>query len=139
MNATATIPDLWPTDFNVGSEPSPATILRRQGYILGERTQDVVYGEVESSLSADGANFHHTLFLTAPYCKVRQPVLTATHGLSGYPAELTLQFRVGDRYKSVRADDPSGYTEKLRELLASPQIVELVRSLIAQAREMDDE
>ena len=47
MSATATIPDLWPTDFGVGTEPTPSTILRQQGYILGERTKDVVYGEVE--------------------------------------------------------------------------------------------
>jgi hypothetical protein len=48
MSAIATIPDWWPADLNVGKKLSPPTVLRQQGNILGERTHDVVFGEVES-------------------------------------------------------------------------------------------
>jgi hypothetical protein len=137
MSVTSTIPDLWPTDFKIGSDPSPATILRQQGYLLGERTRDVVYGEVVSGLES-GTRFVHDLFLSAPYCKVRQRVLMVYHGLDGYPVTLVLLNSTGNEKRSTAAN-ATEFIEALREMLASPQIVELVGSLISQARELDDE
>lgn len=137
MSATATIPDLWPTDFNVGSEPSPSTILRQQGYILGERTGDVVYGEVESKLEEPG-RFLHTLFLSSPFVKLRQYALFVRHGLEPYPAEVTLVAATGSHLAHKKVERPDQFMAVVREMLASPHIVQLVGSLIAQAREIDD-
>lgn len=138
MSATATIPDLWPTDFNVGAEPSPATILRQQGYILGERTRNVVFGEVESSMVGEGG-FSHRFFITAPFCKVRQFTLIASHDVQPYSVRLVLVGFGGRQIREATADTPEQFSELLRTMLASPQIVQLVGSLMAQAREIDDE
>ena len=138
MSATATIPDLWPTDFQIGSEPSPSTILRQQGYILGERTHDVVYGEVESTMAGEG-HFRHTFFISAPYCKVRQFALYVTHGLKPYPAQMIVVDANGRHLQEATASTAERFSDLLRTMLSSPQIVELVGSLIAQARELDDE
>lgn len=137
MSATATIPDLWPTDFNVGSEPSPATILRQQGYILGERTRNVVFGEVESSMA--GEAFSHHFFINAPFCKVRQFTLIASHGLQPYPVRLVVVGVGGVHLREATAANAEHFSELLRAMLASPQIIQLVGSLMAQAREIDDE
>lgn len=138
MSATTTIPDLWPTDFNVGSEPSPSTILRQQGYILGERTGDVVYGEVESKLEGPG-RFLHTLFLSSPFVKLRQYALIARHGLAPYPAEVTLLSANGEHLRHETATTHERFMSVMREMLASPHITQLVGSLIAQARQVDDD
>jgi hypothetical protein len=138
MSATATIPDLWPTDFGVGSEPTPSTILRQQGYILGERTKDVVYGEVEWKQEELG-KFRHTLYLTAPYLKLRQPVLFVQHGLTPYPAEVAQLTQHGGEHRRQKVESSAEFMTLVRDILASPHIVQLVGSLIAQAREMDDE
>ena len=138
MSATATIPDLWPTDFNIGSEPSPSTILRQQGYILGERTRDVVFGEVESAQESPG-RFTHTFWLSAPYLKLRQYVLKVRHGLEPYPADVTLLSAKGSELRKEVTEKPERFMTVVREMLSAPHIVQLVGSLIAQARELDDE
>lgn len=138
MSTISAIPDLWPTDFNVGSEPSPATILRQQGYILGERTKDVVYGEVESSMAGEGS-FRHSFFVSAPYCKVRQLAIIASHELQSYPARLTALGAGGRHLQEATAENAERFSELLRTMLATPHIVQLVGSLITQARDADDE
>jgi hypothetical protein len=138
MSATATIPDLWPTEFNVGPEPTPSTILRQQGYILGERTRDVVFGEVESRQESPG-RFIHTLWLSAPYLKLRQYALIVRHGLEGYPADVTLLDAGGQHLRKETAVNAEQFMTVVREMLAAPHIVQLIGSLIAQARDLDDE
>lgn len=138
MSATATIPDLWPTDFGVGTEPTPSTILRQQGYILGERTKDVVYGEVEWKQEEQG-KFRHTLYLTAPYLKLRQPVLFVLHGLAPYPVDVVQLSQHGGEVRREKVTNADDFMTRVRGLLGEPYIVQLVGSLIAQAREIDDE
>lgn len=137
MSATATIPDLWP-DFNIGSEPAPSTILRQQGYILGERTKDVVFGEVEWKQEEPG-KFRHTLYLSAPYLKLRQPVLFVLHGLAPYPAEVAQLSQQGGELRRDKVGNAEDFMTRVRGVLGEPHIVQLVGSLIAQAREVEDE
>lgn len=137
MSVTATIPDLWPTDFGVGSEPTPSTILRQQGYILGERTKDVVYGEVEWKQEELG-KFRHTFYLTAPYLKLRQPVLFVLHGIAPYPADVAQLTQHGGELRRDKVTNAEDFMSRVRAALNEPFVVQLVGSLIAQARELDD-
>ena len=43
------IPDLWPDDIAVTSLQVPVTILRQQATLLGEKTKNLVEGEVSST------------------------------------------------------------------------------------------
>jgi len=131
MSALAAIPDLWPTDFGADTEPSPSSILRQQGYKLGERTNQVVYGEVESLASVNGW-FEHTMYLAAPYLKARQRIVTVTHQTQLYPARVSAE-PVGN----FEVHTASELTTRLKVIFASPQIVDLIRSLLAQARDLD--
>jgi hypothetical protein len=139
MSATATIPDLWPEDFGVkDKQPLPSAILRQQGYRLGERTRDAVFGEVESTQESPG-RFLHTLWLSAPYLKVRQYALLVRHGLEGYPAEVSLLDGNGHHLRKETAHSADEFMTYVREMLAAPHIVQLIGSLISQARDLDDE
>ncbi len=138
MSNVATIPDLWPTKFGTENEISPATILRQQGYILGERTDDAVYGEVESRREKSG-KFLHIFYISSPLVKVREQVVWCRHGLDSYPADLTSQSGNAQNgtSTSLTVKDPSEFMEKLREMLATPSIVQLIASLVSQARDME--
>ncbi len=101
--STATIPDLWPTDLEpAAAEPTPVAILRQQGHLLGQRTGNAVYGEVESLDARDESAFRqpttfaHTLFLISAYVGYSRPILKVHHDLDIYPATVT----------SFATDDP---------------------------------
>lgn len=137
MSAT-TEPDLWPVDLEPKGEPSPSAILRQQGYRLGERTKDVVYGEVDSRYE-DG-KFTHTMYLSAPYLKLRRPVVVVEHEVSSYPANAALTSADGGR-TGQRADikDAADLRDILRRFFQQHDVVDLIRSLLAQARDLDHE
>jgi len=138
MSATATAADvdLWPEDLEPKGEPSPSAILRQQGYRLGERTGDVVYGEVESQY--ENGEFIHTMYVAASYLRVRKPVLQVRHNLALYPATFHFPGTNGEFGRGVfTANTVDEFREQLREQLRSSDIVWLIQSLIAQARDLD--
>ena len=57
---STTIPDLWPEKLITRTITSPASILRQQGYILGEKTKNYIIGKVESSVLPEHV-YHHDM------------------------------------------------------------------------------
>ncbi len=138
--SAGTLPDqdLWP-EFHVSTEPSPLAILRQQGFKLGERTRNAVFGEVRTE--RDGDRFRHTLQVSAPFLDTREPPLWAEHGLDRYPVDVTLAGHHGPAASVVsrKADDAAGFSTAVKELLAHPAVVKLVDSLLAQSRDLDED
>lgn len=130
MTTLTTIPDLWPADFGTDQEPSPASILRQQGYKLGERTNQIIYGEVESR-ETDSGQFEHAMYLSAPYLKVKKGLVTVTHPVALYPAN------VSGATGSFVVRSATELSDRLKAGFASPYVVDLIRSLLAQARDLD--
>ncbi|MBA4067574.1 MAG: hypothetical protein C0501_28475 [Isosphaera sp.] len=131
-----TIPDLWPTDFGTSPQPSPASVLRQQAYLLGQRTQNVVVGEVESKPKKD--RFVHTFYLSAPLLDFRRAVLHAEHGVEFYPAELAVYDEGGSHLANTSVPDADRFMSELRGHLASDRVVRLVRSLVDQCRDPEE-
>lgn len=136
---SATEPDLWPTDLEPKGEPAPAAILRQQGYRLGERTQDALYGEVESH-HVDG-KLRHTMFLTASGLKLRRPLVFVEHPIlpHPYPARVSSLSPGFTTLEARRVGDASELREFLKEIFQYPLTVELIRALLANDRDLDDE
>jgi hypothetical protein len=135
MNTT--IPDLWPANFGITQQPSPASILRQQAHLLGQRTQNFVVGEVDSR--PDGSNeFIHTFHLTASLLDFRQALLHARHGVDHYPVELAIYDENGSHIAKSTIPDAAQFMSELRKHLASERIVRLVRSLVGQCRDFDE-
>lgn len=129
------IPDLWPADFGAPPQPPPATILRQQGYLLGQRTQNFVIGEVESKSIAAKGEFIHTLVISAPVLGYRQAILHAKHGVSYYPAEVALYDATGRHRRRENVPTADAFMTVLRQELANPDTVALIGSLLAQSRD----
>ena len=108
------IPDLWPADFGIAHQPSPASILRQQGHLLGQHTQNFVVGEVDSkSERPDG--FIHVLYLAAPLLDFRQPLLHVRHKVDYYPVELAVYDDAGSHLADLSATDAAQFMNELEE------------------------
>src|SRR4051794_15053321 len=93
---TATIPNLWPDSFGEPPEPTPVAILRQQGILLGQKTGNLVYGEVQSRALPSG-EFMHILQITAPLLAFRQAVAVVIHKVDLYPL-LVGRAKLGDTH-----------------------------------------
>ena len=131
------IPDLWPPDFGTSSQPSPASILRQQAHLLGQRTRNVVVGEIESKSEGRG-RFLHQFVLAAPLLDFRQPLLHIRHGVEVYPVELAVYDDSGAHVVNISAVNSEQFMSALKSHLAAERIVRLVRSLVDQCRDPDD-
>lgn len=135
------IPNLWPEDLG-GPPPvnTPLAILRRQAAILGERTQNVVTGRVESRQISGGQFFEHTFVVQAPALGYRIPVVDVRHGLVAYPAKvLETTVITGPRPPDI---DPwrqltplyePEFLVRLGQVLGSPEVRGVVSSFMAQS------
>ena len=131
------IPNLWPESFGDPGPPTPVAILRQQGLLLGQKTSNLVYGEVHSRATGPGA-FSHTFEIAAPLLAYRHPVVVVTHGVNPYPAQLSPpQVTSGpDQYRmppKVAANSSEEFLERLKAFFQSPETVRLLHSLVAQS------
>lgn len=131
------IPDLWPEDLVAGGQQTtPLAVLRRQGLALGEKTHNLVYGEVQSRAFSDGKRFEHTFVLVAPLLGYRTPLLRVTHDVSLYPAQLAetdLTKEPSGSYWNANADDMDKFKAVLQEFFARKPTLNVVRSLVSQS------
>src|ERR1700741_3168061 len=81
------IPDLWPDKFEVLAELPPVSILRQQGLHLGQKTRNLVLGEVRTVPS--GKTIRHYFNLRAPLLSYDYPLLHIEHAtVANYPVTI---------------------------------------------------
>ena len=146
--STATASDLWPADLlPAAAEPTPAAILRRQGQLLAERTGNAVYGEVQSEQvgtrpSNEGTNeFLHRFLLTSGYVRYTRTILFVRHGLQAYPAQFVAlkPDGSGGHEHAATVNSAKELEQILRDTFGRDSVKEVIRSLVAQSRDLDDE
>jgi hypothetical protein len=98
---------LWPTDFGEVSDIPPLVILRQQGTALGELTQNIVVGRVETLAHPGG--FDQRFFLYCGPLGIGLPLLQVRHRIE--------------------------LKEKLRGIFARQKTKEIIASLLAQSKE----
>ncbi len=118
--------DLWPANIADSKLTTPVTILKEQATLLGEKTRQLVKGEVVTQTT--GNLFVHYFYIVAPTLDYKYELFTLSHGISFYPAVLkylnnTLQALTEDSLK-----------DRLKEILTSQQTVTVVQSILAQVR-----
>jgi len=146
--SAAAIQDLWPTDLEpADSEPTPVAILRQQGHLLGQRTGNAVYCEVESldaqdaSVGRQPTTFTHTLFLISAYVGYSRPILRVQHDLDIYPATVT-SFATDDPkclfpLEKIEVKNAKKMYSVLKKVFARPDVVAAIQSLLRQTRDLD--
>ena len=134
---TDTIPDLWPEFFAQPGAIPPVTILRQQGMKLGDKTRNLVYGDVRTQSSGD--NFVHSFDLCAPELAYRQPIVIAQHDkVNPYPVTLQAVFARGQNLINAtpspdQASTPEELMKKLKTYFGAEDNIKLIGSLIAQS------
>ncbi len=121
--------NLWPEDFGTPEQTPPVVILRQQADMLGQRTQNLLTGEVESIQSGQWSDvLYHNFYVKAPV-------------LGGYRYKLFfVSQKVASFYPVTLSDDPSEIADEnyleisLRNIFSSEKTKKIIQSLLAQSR-----
>jgi len=120
--------DFWPDDIGLSELRTPVSLLREQAAALGEKTKNVVTGEVTSN--SQGELFLHALFLVAPAINYRYQLLTIRHPLVFYPMAVTTP----GSSSWITVGSEEGFVAWLKSVLASDNTKRVVQALIAQSQ-----
>jgi hypothetical protein len=115
--------DLWPANIADSRLTTPVAILKEQAALLGEKTKQLVTGEVSTHVL--GPMFIHSFCIVAPTIKYRYELFTAAHAISFYP--LTVQF--ASQKTALNNEEDS--RAKLKEILSSQHTLNVVHSILA--------
>ncbi len=118
--------DLWPANIADSRLTTPVAILKEQAALLGEKTKQLVKGEV--STQTTGNLFVHHFYLVAPTLNYKYELFTASHVINFYP--LTLR-QTSQNTTIMNEED---FKEKLKEILSSQHTLNVVHSILAQVR-----
>lgn len=123
--------DLWPAD--IAGPPAvqpPVAILRQQAGLLGQKTGNAVYASVDSYVA--GGELIHVFHVNVSYLSYRAEFFRVLHAVTqSYPLRFEGRM-VSESLQKKRANDQDEFAEMLRQVLASPQCVEAIRTLVAQ-------
>jgi hypothetical protein len=78
--------DLWPANIADSKLTTPVAILKEQAALLGEKTKQLVKGEV--STQTTGNLFVHHFYIVAPTLNYKYELFTASHVINFYPLTL---------------------------------------------------
>lgn len=120
--------DLWPENIQETSMVTPVSILKEQGALLGEKTNQLLKGEV---ISAPLGNvFVHRFCIVAPTMSYKYELFQLSHGVTFYPCSLK---QTGENNAQPIPSEES-FKEALKQVFASEHTLNVVRSILAQAR-----
>jgi hypothetical protein len=146
-----TMIDLWPDGIEETRVRSPVTILREQGSLLGQKTKNLVQGEVFESALNDKNFFSFSFFLVAPaLSNYRYKLLTIYHDIGLYPVEIAVEDQImlgiDSRFKYTGKDVSNGsmkvylksaseedFLELLRAVFRSEKTIRVITSLLSQS------
>jgi len=75
--------DLWPENIADSNLVTPVSILKQQAALLGEKTRQLVKGEVVTQTT--GNLFVHYFYIAAPTLSYKFELFTLSHGVNFYP------------------------------------------------------
>jgi hypothetical protein len=127
-----TVPSLWPSEFGDIAVLTPVAILRQQGTALGQQTQNIVVGRVNTRPAAVG--FRHAFLLYCAPLAYEAELLCVYHGIDMYPAKIR-ELQDGEEGPVIEAADAEEFQDKLKQVFASPKTTKIIRSLIGQSKQ----
>ena len=118
--------DLWPENIADSNLVTPITILKEQAALLGEKTRQLVKGEVATQTT--GNLFIHRFYIAAPTLNYKFELFNVSHLVNFYPLTLTYLNTVSQ----IKSE--AEFKEKLKEILSAPHTLNVVHSILAQVR-----
>jgi glycosyltransferase involved in cell wall biosynthesis len=89
-----------------------------------------VVGRVETQSSGQ-QQFRHIFYLYCAPLSYRVPLLHVDHDIGLYPAEV---FVAGDAGPPIRAVNPDGFADALKEIFSREKTKTMIASLLAQSK-----
>jgi len=84
--------DLWPKDIDIVNVTPPVAILREQAAVLGNKTKNLVLGEVTPAVGETSEKFLYAFFIVGPVLGgYRYRLLTIRYPVEMYPVEIFLE------------------------------------------------
>jgi len=118
--------DLWPANITESNLVTPVTILREQAALLGDKTKQLVTGEVQTATT--GNLFVHSFCVAAPTLNYRYELFRVQHPAAFYPLVLTQ----GQTTTQLKSEEE--FKNKLKEVFSSQLTLNVVHSILAQVR-----
>ena len=118
--------DYWPANIADSNLTTPVTILKEQATLLGEKTRQLVEGEVVTQTT--GTLLFHYFYVAAPTLNYRFELFNISHGVNFYP----LVLRYLNNTTSLGSEEE--FKAKLKEIFAAPHTLNVVHSILAQVR-----
>ena len=120
--------DLWPDDLADVNLVTPSVILKEQAALLGEKTKQLVKGEVVTQATDKG--FAHRFNIVAPTMGYTYELFQLSHGVAFYPGSLRVAGQ--NTFRTIESEE--ALKKFLKELFSSQQTLTIVRSILAQVR-----
>ena len=118
--------DFWPENIAESNLITPITILKEQAALLGEKTKQLVKGEVVTQ--ATGELLVHYFYIVAPTLNYRFELFNVQHHVNFYPLVMAYA------HNSYTLKTESEFKEKLKEIFAAQHTLNVVHSILAQVR-----
>ena len=118
--------DLWPANLTESNLVTPVAILREQAALLGDKTKQLVTGEVQTQTT--GNLFVHSFYVAAPTLNYRYELFRVQHPAAFYPLVLTQ----GQTTTQLKSEEE--FKNKLKEVFSSQLTLNVVHSILAQVR-----
>jgi hypothetical protein len=112
--------NLWPPAFKKEIANSPAVILREQATMLGEKTRNLVQGEVVHNEKFQD-KFSYVFFIVAPTLgHYRYKLLSLEHSIEMYPLKISVEDEI--------LNEISSESYERTEILINPQTTLVVNA-----------
>lgn len=122
--------DLWPADLKFEEVVPPVSILKAQANFIGQRTQNLIEGNITTSNS--GNSFGHSFTLVAPALGgYRYHLFSIEHDVKMYP--VTLFYR-DDTGNGLICRTEAALSDAIRDILSSDETRKIVSALVAQSK-----
>lgn len=121
--------DLWPDDISQPADiQTPLFILKEQAAFLGQKTNNLVEGQVATDPTNTG--FIHTFYLVAPALGgYKYGLFKVAHPIDLYPASINFEG------KWVTTKSQEEFIEQLKEVFAHNKTKSVIQALKAQSQQ----
>ncbi len=144
--------DLWPKDImnGVTKIKAPVAILKEQGSLLGEKTDNIIIGEVRTVKTIaigreyESGSFSYRFLIVSPILGYSYSLFIITHKIDLYPVEVLnldeeicreLGFEFDKRKNPlVIAKGESEFKDLLRIIFNSTKVKGMIAAILAQAQ-----
>jgi hypothetical protein len=139
--------DLWPDDIATKRVRAPITILREQAAVLGQKTRNLVQGDVvNNQRMSTNEYFVYDFYIEAPTLdNYSYKLLSVYHHISLYPLEINVEESIFQEVLSdlnvgqneageptIFVDSEEGFVEALRLIFRADKTMRVITALLSQ-------